>query len=809
MMMLRCSAPSIRVRCCSALVALSLVAVAAPDAVRTGDLSALKQGIDSLEAGRLDAARAALSPLPGRLPALADYIAFWQAQTEAQSKNWAAVPKLLEPVFRVSPESPLSGRAAVLATRAYLEQGNGRSALAALDRVNASRLPQPEASVLKARAAEIAGDPATAALAWQLVYFRYPFAADAAPARENMTRLATQLGKAYPEPTADDWLDRASSLMNGGRAAQAKQEFQGLVTRLTGLPREQARVRVGAADYTARNTAAALTYLKSFRSDQTEAEAERLYYVSLAARRLNRDSEMEEAMAQLANTAPASPWRLQALVSAGNRYLVDNLPRGYLPYFKACADQFETEERAPYCHWFVVWQSWLNHSEDAPALLRQHLLRFPQSEKAAAALYFLGREAERDQDYSAAKRFWREVVHRFPNFYYGLLSRDALQRAEVARAGENPAIDRFISSIKFPNRERTPSFQPDAKAAKRIERARLLATAGLERWAEGELRFGARNEPGSGWALAVEMAETATRRGAPDQAMRYIKATVPEYLYMPRESAPERFWRLAFPFPYRNAVERHAKTNGLDPFFVAALIRQESEFNPVARSPVGAVGLTQVMPSTGRELSRRVGMRGFRPSMLTSPEVNLRLGTNYLRSLQDHFNGRLEETLASYNAGASRSDAWQTWGTYREPAEFTETIPFRQTRDYVQIIFRNADIYRWLYAGKPYQADPEPVISEAAPPVPPGKSTGAKPAAAAAKSANGKAAKSAAAAKAPAAKSKSAGAAAKPKSSGKTTAAKKAPASKKSAAKATKKPAHSASKKVKTKPVPAASVKKK
>lgn len=166
---------------------------------------------------------------------------------------------------------------------------------------------------------------------------------------------------------------------------------------------------------------------------------------------------------------------------------------------------------------------------------------------------------------------------------------------------------------------------------------------------------------------------------------------------MPLDAAPRQFWQLAFPLAYRQPLETYSRNQGLDPFLVAALIRQESEFDPKAVSSARAYGLTQVLPSTGRQLGRRLGLSTITPSMLTNPEINLKLGTAYLRTLLDQHGGRWERTLAAYNAGKTRVDQWETWGQFREPAEFIETIPFTETRDYVQIVLRNADIYRHIY----------------------------------------------------------------------------------------------------------------
>jgi soluble lytic murein transglycosylase len=178
--------------------------------------------------------------------------------------------------------------------------------------------------------------------------------------------------------------------------------------------------------------------------------------------------------------------------------------------------------------------------------------------------------------------------------------------------------------------------------------------------------------------------------------MRYIKHYASDYLFLPIESAPLQFWMLAFPLPYRQEIERFSKQNGLDFFLMAALIRQESEFDPKVISYANARGLTQIMPGTGRELSRRLKLP-YSLSRLFQPTFNLQLGTYYLESLNQQTGGRIEAALAAYNAGLSRARSWLGWGDFREPAEFIETVPFSQTRTYIQSVLRNAYVYRKIY----------------------------------------------------------------------------------------------------------------
>jgi len=157
--------------------------------------------------------------------------------------------------------------------------------------------------------------------------------------------------------------------------------------------------------------------------------------------------------------------------------------------------------------------------------------------------------------------------------------------------------------------------------------------------------------------------------------------------------------RVVYPFPYRQLVTSRARELGLDPYLLAGLIRQESAFVPDIVSPAGAIGLTQVMPATGREVARAVGPRGFRIEMLETPELNVHLGTHFLSELFKRYDGDIPLVLSAYNAGPTRANRWRRLPEAEDPHRFTERIPFVETRGYVKNVTRNRALYRWLYGG--------------------------------------------------------------------------------------------------------------
>jgi soluble lytic murein transglycosylase len=681
----------------AAMLAVAGVAVslsAADDAV-----SDLKAAVAALQSKNEAAAIAALKGLSGRLPQIPDYVAWFQASAELSAGNYTAVPGALDPIWAQSPTSPLIGRAALLGAQAFGQTSNTAGAVSLLRKYYAA-LPQPQGDLALAKAFAAAGDPVSAAVYAQRVYYNYPAASESAEADTLAASLESQLGDQYPPAMGGAMLGRALKLLDAGHAEQAKKELLALVPRLGGDERDAALVKIGVAQYIAKDTKAAQKYLADLTVQSPKADAERLHYLLLCARRANDRAAMSAELDELARLHPDSPWRLEALLAMGNSYLVENQVDSYEPLYRACYESFPKEARAAGCHWKVTWAHYLRRKDDARDLLREHLRLFPNSDESSAALYFLGRLAEGADDPSAARAYYGEIVREYPNYFYTGLARERLAALPQTAAASSPVstpVSSFLRTVDFPTRARVRNFEPNARAKIRLARARLLASAGLDDWADVELRYAAQNED-QPHVMGLELATMAARRSAQDQAIRYLKRYAPDYLYMRIDSAPAEFWKLAFPIPYRGDLERFARQNNLDPFLVAALARQESEFNPKAVSVSSARGLTQIMPSTGRELSRRLRIRPYSTARLFQPQVNLQMGTYYLRSVVDSVDGRWEAALAAYNAGLSRAKDWSKWGEFREAAEFVETVPFTQTREYIQIVLRNADIYRQLYA---------------------------------------------------------------------------------------------------------------
>jgi soluble lytic murein transglycosylase len=661
-----------------------------------GALADLTLGVVSYEQKQYADAIHHVQRAQSRLPQIADYTSYYLASARVEVGDDALAARDAAAARSVGLRSPLSAKSLVVEARGLAGSGSAEQAIRLLEEHDAE-LPQPDGALTLASAYESAHDLPHAVQFYQRVYDEYPDTDQAARAAASLATLKRSLGAAFREPAPAELVERANRLLLQHEYQHARSEFESLVPQLTGPDRDAALVGIGAAEFLKGEVSAAYSYLWKLDIGAGEAGSERLYYLVECARKLNDDDEMMDAIQQLANHHADSLWRYRALVSAASHFLVANQHDKYVSLYRAVYESFPGLQLAPSSHWHVAWDAYLHRKHDARELLAEQLERYPAHPSASAALYFLGRLSESENDAGAARAFYTKASTQFPNYYYGLLARDRLAQPQIAAAVASAKTAQFLATVAFPARKAKISAQPDSESSLRIARARLLASAGLTDLANEELRFGAQtgSQP---YLLAMELAAHAA---TPHERLHDIKTSAPDYLAMSLDDAPSAFWRLLFPLPFQKDLVTIARKQGLDPYMVAALVRQESEFNPQALSPKQAYGLTQVVPGTGRALARRVGVRRFTNRSLFQPALNLRLGTAYLRILLDEWGGRWEPALASYNAGKSRVTDWLGWNRYQDPAEFVESIPFTETREYVQAILRNAAVYRQLYGVSP------------------------------------------------------------------------------------------------------------
>ena len=273
------------------------------------------------------------------------------------------------------------------------------------------------------------------------------------------------------------------------------------------------------------------------------------------------------------------------------------------------------------------------------------------------------------------------------------LGRKAEADAALAELATRPDIYGFLAADRLDQPYTIcPLPTPDAAA----ERARVAAIPGVQRalllygmdrltWARREWAQALRDLSDDDRRMAVRIADDA---GWHDRAVFYLNS-----------GDDLRFYELRFPMAHDAHLRAQASQHGLDPAWVAALIRSESAWMPDARSGANARGLMQLLPVVGHRMAKQLGVRWSGSETLHHPETNIILGTAHLKSELDAFQQQPMVATAAYNAGPTPARRWLGERPLSDPALWIETIPYFETRDYVARVFAFSVIYDWRLNG--------------------------------------------------------------------------------------------------------------
>jgi len=351
-------------------------------------------------------------------------------------------------------------------------------------------------------------------------------------------------------------------------------------------------------------------------------------------------------------------------------------------YRRAFDHQRASQEPAPWSDDTLAW--------GVRAALRSTA---PEAQRWALVLEAVGAMSAQEQK-DAAWVYWRARA------LQAQAPRDAA--GDEARAGARQLMQSIASPLSFYGKLASedlglrPSLPSTPAPPSPAEREAAVGVPGLQRGLH-MISLGLRSEGVREWNFTLRgmtdrellaAAQVACEREVWDRCINTSDRTKAEINLAQR-----------FPTPFRQDVVAAARRIGLDPAYVYGLIRQESRFVMDARSHVGASGLMQLMPATARWTAKKIGL-DFKPEMINDREVNLKLGTAYLKLVLDDFGGSAAMAAAAYNAGPSRPRRWRE-GPLMEVAAWAENIPFNETRDYVKKVLSNATVYAALLEGAP------------------------------------------------------------------------------------------------------------
>jgi soluble lytic murein transglycosylase len=542
------------------------------------------------------------------------------------------------------------------------------------------------------QAREAAQDPAGAADAYRRAYYDYPLAPEAGEVAAALARLDA-LDRDV-ETRMPQELKRAQVLYDARRWNEARDTYARVRRKGTNeAERAFAAVREAACDVQLKRYRPTRDVLRGLLAGPAALEAE--FHLLAATRGLGQRDDYVSMTRAFVHAHPASPLAEEALNNLATHYILIDEDDRAEQVFVEMLDKFPQGRFTERAAWRAGWWAYRKQQfGDTVRIFERGAATFPRSDYRPAWLYWSASAYDQQGATAAATARYRLVATDYLNSYYGRLAWQALEARKEA------SVDAVVA------RTATPSTAPPNEA----QIVQLLAL-GLFSDALAEVRY-AQRVYGDSPALQATLALAQNRAGNLRPGINAMKRAYPQYLAAGGEKLPADVLKVLFPVDFWPLLQQHAAQHGLDPYVVAALVAQESTFDPVIVSSAKAIGLMQVLPSTGRQYARRLGIRPFSATRLTDPAVNVRIGTQYFADLVERF-GAAHFALASYNAGESKVAKWQREKPGLRQDEFIDDIPYPETQNYVKRILGTAEDYRRLYGGG---AVPDVVVRKAAAP---------------------------------------------------------------------------------------------
>jgi soluble lytic murein transglycosylase len=679
-----------------ALAALLLVAsptdAGGPEArrpsVEPDTVAAWARAVEALRQGDPDPLAHEFGTEAAQSSPIGDHVSFLLADAHDRRGDVAAARAAALGLVRRHPTSRLAPTALVLAATLASRAGDEAGAQAALARLLSSypEAPEvPQALYLLGMTGEARGQREAAALAYRELTVVAPASGWAEGAADRLAALAAA-GIRPPDLSEAQRVDRAERLLRGGVPRTASEEAERIAreARDPGIAVRALRVVADASQRLGRYELAA----RALDLAVGRAPADRRAGLRLEqARLLLRAGQRAQALAVLSSMPPGSEAEAAEAAFLRARAL-DELDRhaDALAAYQAVATRHPNREVAGASLWRVGWIAYLRNDLRAAERAWLKAAELPGGRSYhTAALYWAGRAREQAGARPAAVALYRRVLAEAPRSYYGTLAARRVTAGDAPGKASEP-------TIRLPADPR--AVIADDPGYLRVD---LLQRIGLLEAALRELEdvvLAAVGDP----VRLYGFSSAYTRDERYHLALRILRRHFVPLATSGHPTLPRAFWEMLYPFGWRTEVTEAAERAGIDPFLVAAVVREESSYHPRAVSRAGARGLMQLMPTTAQPMAEGRGLAFRDGELLDDPGANIQLGTTFLAGLLRQF-GDPRLALAGYNAGPRRARQW--WDN-RRTSDFeawVEQIPFDETRGYVKRVMFSWDEYRRLYGG--------------------------------------------------------------------------------------------------------------
>ncbi len=630
-------------------------------------------------------------------PLLDDYVRLWIGEALLRLGEGKQAAEMFETIAQTAPNSPLVVKAAYRAGEAWYQALSCREATAWI--AKAVTLSQKEVetplALLRQGACQLRENNIQEGReTLRQLWVRFAFSPEA---KEAEALLASNLGGTAWVVQPSERLARAQAYLGQAFHAEAIEELRKFLAADPSSPqRAEAKLKLGIAQVRLKQYDQARETFRALAKEGAAESSEASVWLARVYLRQGQGDKLLD-LAHMAAGSSLSPEQKGQITLFAGVWLEDQgrFDDAIARYRQVTKVGEPASQRAE-GQWRVGWGyyrmgRYREAFDQLRALVEQH-----DGEFEPQALYWMARAAELNQQ-PQAHDVYAQLCHRFIYTYYCQLARERTQIPLPESVAPEPAPVSASANDSEPMNGAaagavTTRAEIEQQAAYR--RALELKTLGLDSDAAREVaglidRYS--REPG----LLMVLSTMLNEAGAYHHGLRLARAKFRDQLERTGGSVSPALWPVAYPMGLLPTIKGQG-AKGVDPYLVAAIIREESQYDWRAVSRVGAIGLMQVMPGTANNVAQRLGLPAVGREDLFDQETNIRIGVHYVEQLLEQFSGNVAYTIASYNAGPIAVGNWIALHRGRSQDEFVELIPYQETRQYVKRVLRSYREYARL-----------------------------------------------------------------------------------------------------------------
>ncbi len=663
----------------------------------TGVLARLLRARIRLENGNPNGAADLLnSPLFAEKTELGDYALWLRGRSLLAAGNRNTAEDVFGDLIRKYPGSMRAGEARLMLAESLIESGKSDLVPALLEDLNAQN--NGEALLLTARSFESRNDRPGASSYYRKAYF---YAAGTKAGQKAEARL-TELGEDLTPKDKGEIFARAEGFYKKGQFTEAAAAYDSYVTAYPSeITNELQFKRIRSYARSGQMPVAAFVFGKL--PDTAKEKPAAFYEMATGYARARDWVAVQKAVNDLRAAFPKSDMTPKTMVAVGDIAGEQRrqLDKNY--YLKLTLSMYPNAIEIAKAQFELAWaQHELKDFDQSSKMLTEHLARYVDEDTSyrGQSAYWAARDSEKAGKIDEACALYDGTLYRYGANWYGYLALQRLtslrQRGKCQGPAKFPADSLVPRAIENLKKITVAAETATEKELRRAVKSEELGTVGLFDWAIEELQE-AKKTADKSPKINLALAKHYRLKGDNVQALLALAPSYPDYPQMFPEEMGREEWDIFYPLSHWNEIKYWAGKRNLDPYHVAGLIRQETIFNPRAKSSANAYGLMQLLIPTAQSMAKKYGaaatsINGF---ALYNPSLNIELGTAYMREQLTKY-GTIEYMSVAYNAGPGRVVSWKRTLPF-EMDEFVEEIPFSETRGYVKGVIRNSAQYRRLY----------------------------------------------------------------------------------------------------------------